>query len=239
MSKKTYEILDNSGHHAFLIVGDRAQNFEALRHGLREKVLKEKIHSADIWSRTYESLNIDDAREIKEVQGTRPNGSRRHMLISLMTIQSEAQNSLLKLFEEPSSDTTFYVCAEATEIFLPTVLSRFYVVESGGELSDTAKAEQRKEKEKSGVQMKEFLSSSIARRFELLEPIISEKDKSAAEEFLNQLERSLSDLSLKMTVGQASLFEEIFSARRFLRSRAPSVKMILEHLCGIIPILKK
>jgi DNA polymerase III delta prime subunit len=239
MSERLHEILENIGHHAFLIVGNREQSFETLRHGLRERVSKEKIHSADVWSRAYESLNIDDAREIKEVQGTRPNGSRRHVLISLMTIQSEAQNSLLKLFEEPSSDTTFYVCAEATEIFLPTVLSRFYVVEFADGMTAKEKIEERKGKEKGGVPMKEFLSSPIARRIELLEPIISEKDKSAAEDFLNRLEQSLKDLSVKMTVGQAGIFEEIFSARRFIRSRAPSIKMILEHLSGIIPTLKK
>lgn len=215
-------LLDNPGHHAYLIVGNIEVNYEGLRLAVRERVLKQNFEPADIWSRTFENLNIDDGREIKEVHNTRPIGKRRVVLFSLQTIQNEAQNSLLKLFEDPQSDTVFFVCVPNTEIFLPTVLSRFSIIQANhGEADEQTTLVQK------------FLSGTIKQRFDLIEPIVKEKDKVLAEKFLNSLETVLHGKSVVPTV-----FEDIFSARRFLRSRAPSIKMILENLCGIVPVLK-
>lgn len=219
--------LDTPTHHAYLIVGDPSSHFEKSRLHIREKVLSGNLHAADAWSRAYEAISIDDAREIKEIQNTMPMGERRVVLISLETIQHEAQNSLLKLFEEPSVHTVFFIFARTTEIFLPTVLSRFNIVSFAG--ADL--------KEKKGIDIRKFLSSTVARRMELLEPIITDKDKSQAEYFLNSLEVALvSGKIFKTTPVAPAIFEDIFSARCFLRSRSPSVKMILEHLSGTIPI---
>ena len=218
-------ILDNPTHHAYLIIGNIETNYETFRLAIREKVAKKKLEAADVWSRQFENLNIDDAREVKEVVVTKPMGDRRVVLLSLQTIQNEAQNSLLKLFEDPQSDTIFFVCAANTEIFLPTVLSRFNIVQTDRVDVD--------EQEKT---ISKFLSGSIKTRFEIVESIVKEKDKVQAEKFLNSLEQVLHKKLVQKTNTQ--VFEDIFAARRYLRSRAPSLKMILENLCGIVPVLK-
>lgn len=216
-------LLDNISHHAHLVIGNTDENYEGLRLAIREHVLDKKLESADIWSRTFENLNINDAREVKEVVVTKPMGDRRVVLLSLQTIQNEAQNSLLKLFEDPQSNTIFFVCAANTEIFLPTVLSRFNVVNVSG----TASEEYQK-------LVSKFLAGSIKERFSIIEPIVKEKDKAQAEKFLNSLETALYEKKIESIV-----FENIFSARQFLRSRSPSVKMILENLCGIVPVITR
>lgn len=224
--------LDAPTHHAYLIIGNPAAYFEKSRLHVREKVLDEELHAADTWSRAYEAVGIDDAREIKEIQNTMPVGERRIVLISLETIQSEAQNSLLKLFEEPSAHTTFFVFARTPEIFLPTVLSRFNIV-------TLESAEGEKVPTSSSIDVRKFLSSTVGGRIEMLEPIIEEKDKSLAEQFLNSLETVLSNgKTFKTSPAAPAIFEDIFAARRFLRSRSPSVKMILEHLSGSIPVMR-
>jgi hypothetical protein len=222
-------ILDNPEHHAYLIIGNAAEHFDAFRLALRKKIAKGGLLAADVSTRAYESLNIDDAREIKEVQNTMPIGERRFVLISLESIQHEAQNSLLKLFEE-SVHSVFIICARHPSIFLPTLLSRFYILESGG--NSVAKTDV--------VSMSDFLAGSVSDRLAQLEPIIKEKDKAQAEHFLNDLEVALhkSFVDSGRAQGFAGLFENIFSARRFLRSRSPSVKMILENLAGIVPRIK-
>ncbi len=224
------ELFHSRSHHAFLVLGDREKNYETLRLLVRKKVIDAEIESADVWSRQFETLSIDDARELKETQNTKPNGDRRIVLVSIQTIQHEAQNSLLKLFEEPASSTTFFVCIENSEILLPTLLSRFHIANFSDNLADDYVGKGKK----GGAEISEFLSATIAERMKMIEPIVKEKDRAAAERFLNNLEFEL--FKIKNTAKNANIFEEIFSARRFLRSRSSSVKMILEHICGIIPV---
>lgn len=242
MSGPIDELFGNRNHHAFLIVGNSQKNFEAIRHLAHSKVSAGEVHTADIWSRQFGSLSIDEARELKENQNTMPNGPRRVVILSLETIQHEAQNSLLKLFEEPSATTTFFICVENYEIFLPTLLSRFYITSISG--SDGSPAGSLADTPAVGIDTQKFLASSIVDRLAMLEPILKEKDRVKAEHFLNDLESTLYKvfekklLDQKTQAEQMAVFDELFSARRFLRSRSSSVKMILEHICGIIPALK-
>ncbi len=235
MSEKILlELLDSNDHHAFLIVGERQSRFEKFRHLLHEKIAAEKMHAADMWSREYETIGIDDARSIKEVQNTMPIGDRRVMLVSFRSMQGEAQNSLLKLFEDPSSHTVFFVCVDDTSSFLPTLLSRFYVVNPGASTDAHADASRVRET------AQKFLHASYAARLNMLEPIITEKDKGLALGFIDSLEMELSQKMNRSAEGahnRSQIFEELFSARHFLRSRSPSVKMILEHICGIVPVI--
>ncbi len=226
MNPLVVDFLGAPRHHAYLVVGDAEQGYEALRLLIRKKIVAGEIDASDVWSRAYANVSIDDAREIKEVQNTRPIGKRRIVVLSLFSIQNEAQNSLLKLFEEPSSDTVFFICAGNTSIFLPTVLSRFYIVESNLESSGS----------EAGLLTK-FFAGSVSERVALLEPIIKEKDKAEAERFLDSIEATLYK-NKKAIDSNSRVFEDIFSARRFLRGRSPSVKMILEHLCGIVPSIQ-
>jgi len=230
--------LDNPNHHAYLVIGNVENNFEAFRLAFRKKILKNEIEAADVSIRSYQSLSIDDARAIKDAQSTLPIGERRFVLISIESIQHEAQNSLLKLFEE-SVRSVFIICARHSSIFLPTLLSRFYILES------PHKVEEKTTSQKTAtISVNDFLPNTISGRVVLLEPIIKEKDKILAENFLNDLESTLhknffvSKQEYGLTVNLTGVFEAIFASRRFLRGRSPSVKMILENICGIVPIIK-
>lgn len=215
-------------HHAHLVLGNTGENFELGRHVVRGHVEEGTIELADVWSRHFEVIGIEDAREIKEIQNNKPVGERRFVLIALSSIQTEAQNSLLKLFEEPHRFNQFFIFAPDTNIFLPTLLSRFDIV-------DLRTGESEAEHD---TLVSKFLKSNIAERMSLLEPIIKEKDKTGAEHFLDALESSLYRDRAKLATN-VPVFDDIFSARRFVRSRSPSVKMILENLAGTVPVLRK
>lgn len=222
MSEKFVLDILSINHHACLVVGDRRQNFESLRHGLKQGFSSKKRADSDLWSREYEVVGIDDARSLKELQNTRPIGDLRVVLLSLGSIQTEAQNSLLKLFEEPSSETRFLVCISDTSIFLPTLLSRFHIIKTFNPDSETD----------SQKTAKEFLVSAPGERLKQIESMIKDKDKQGTETFLNSLEKEMGLQNKKLYM---NFFESIFSARRFLRSRSPSIKMILENLCLTLP----
>lgn len=236
------ELLDNPSHHAFLVLGDRTRNYEELSLLARSGAMADKLLSVDIWSRAYESVGIDDAREIKEIQNTKPIGAVRMVLISFLSMQGEAQNSLLKLFEEPSSQTIFIICAESSEIFLPTLLSRFYIIDSRGGRMFSAPVSvsgpnlASRPSLNSPFSVAKFLSGTVQERLNLIEPLVKDKDKTRTGNFLNDLELTLhQSMNSSTNKDMTAIFEAILSARRFLRSRSPSIKMILDNLCVIAP----
>lgn len=222
-------ILNNPSHHAFLVLGDEEQNYEELRLMVRKKIVANELEAVDAWSQKYENIGIDDTREIKQIQNTKPIGNKRVISLSLLSIQIEAQNALLKLFESPSSDTVFFIFVRSPEIFLPTLLSRFHIVDLRNIDSLSTKSE-----------IKKFVYNNIKNRLGFVEAIIKNKDKAAVETFLNDLEFELRfENGNKSIPNNVHIFETIFSARRFIRERSSSIKMILENICVSVPMLEK
>lgn len=215
------QLIKSPEHHAYLFVGKPVELFN-LAEELVNDLPEEVVLKADIWRNFYSNFGIDDARNLKEIHNNKKLGSRKVFIIAIETITREAQNSLLKLLEDPSLGTHFYVFVPAKDILFDTLLSRFWVVESE---NLSAQKEDLKD-------AKDFVSSSMKERFEMIEPIVSLKDKTEAINFLNNLEVYLHNLKDIKTYSQA--FDEILMAKKYLKSRSPSVKMILEHICCII-----
>ena len=163
---------------------------------------------------------------LKEAQTHKNVNGRRVFIVVLSFITAEAQHALLKMFEEPSSDSLFFFVVPSRGAFIPTVLSRACVVGCGDSLAL-----------KGVVDMEMFLSGSSASRFALLEPLIEEKDKRGALAFLNELQTALFKGAAKDDAEKAFVLNEIESCRNYLNSRAPSVKMILEHIALVTPRL--
>ncbi|TAL49114.1 hypothetical protein EPN83_02420 [Patescibacteria group bacterium] len=176
----------------------------------------------DLWVSEHETFGIDDGRILKEIQYLKPAaGERKFFVISFDFITSEAQNALLKVFEEPVGKTHFFLIIPTEEILLPTLRSRLSVIDmrEAREFEDLGK----------------FLTSSPAERLSYIQRIIEEKDKTRAIAFLGSLERYLhKDANTKLLVEYAGVFEEIIRARSYLRDRSPSVKMLLDHIALIV-----
>lgn len=224
------ESFKNSGnlHHSYAIEGDRDEVLIELKKFLEKHIKFQTQGNPDFWSNSYETFGIDEARMLKSIQANKAFDERKIFVISLKTITLEAQNSLLKIFEEPTADTHFFVIVESHEIFIPTLRSRLVMLSHAKSLSDA---------QDGVVSAKNFLSQNGTERLETLKDIIEEKDASQAISFLNNLETSLvHELKAKKydkTVARAC--EEILHARMYLRDRAPSVKMILEHIALTTP----
>ncbi len=174
----------------------------------------------DIWSGVFENLGIDDARNITGISVGRPfAGNDRFFLISTNTFTLEAQNALLKTFEDAKEGAHFFLVVPKRNILLPTLASRFVFV---------ARDE---EEHKGGELAKNFFSLSKAKRLKVIEPIVKEKDKSAALVFLDALEGE----SRKARVSEKEWYTRLFEAKRYLNTRGASVKLILEGLALAAP----
>jgi len=176
------------------------------------------------WCGEFETFGIDDGREIKELQTRKPIAHERKIFIlSAKFFTTEAQNSLLKVFEEPTEGTHFFVITPNADILLPTLRSRMFILQKSASSNG---------KKQCFVDVGEFLKNSKAKRLELLKDIIEEKNKNTAISFLNELEQVL----YKKFGGSApKSLKEIIKCKKYLSGRAPSVKMILEHVALITP----
>lgn len=224
------KVFKNTGalHHAYVIEGNSKNIFLDLVSFLEKSVGIKTRGNPDFYYESFDSFGVDDARTLKEKQQKKSFevGGKKVFIISFNFITREAQNSLLKVFEEPTAGTHFFLIVPTAEIFLPTVRSRVMIF-SQKDFTDTDEKF-----------IKDFLASSPKKRLDLVAEIIEEKDKARAIIFLDNLEASLSKMwSKNPDTQKAEVFKQTINCRNYLYDRAPSVKIILEHIALVTPVV--
>ncbi len=174
---------------------------------------------------SFKSFGINEARNLIEMAGRFPfAGNKKYFIVSFTQATREAQNALLKLLEEPTEGTHFFLLIPSHSILLPTLCSRLFLISEriNKEISPRAK---------------DFIQASPKKRLTLIKNIIDTKDKAEAVNFLNELEESIHDLvSLKeSSLDERNILHCIIRARAYLNDRSPSVKMLLEQVSLLTP----
>ena len=226
--KKTGKI-----HHAYGIFGDR----EKVRNELTvflERDLKFPITgNSDFWQGDFNVFKIADSRSLNEAHLNRPvKYDKKVFVIFANFITKDAQNSLLKIFEEPRADTIFFlVLPEATDL-LATFKSRLII----GKVTEG--------KEDLFLQAEEFLKAKVGKRLEIINKITKDikdekKTKSDAILFIKNLEKLIrNNRKLNKTKGGKDesflAVEDIEKAISYAGDESPSIKVILEHLALVL-----
>jgi DNA polymerase III delta prime subunit len=209
---------DNSLHHAYLIPGDIEEAVGAVLGVLEDGGIK-IANNPDIWNGKFENFGIDESRILRELGIRKPIGDRRFLIVSFPFITIEAQNALLKLFEEPVANTHFFIISPSADIFIPTLKSRLLIINFADSGARNA-----------AVDPKKFLHSDVASRLKMIDKITEDKNKTEALIFLDLLEKECAADLPKY----ADLLEQIFYTKKELKSRSPSVKMLLEHVACVV-----
>ncbi len=241
-------------HHAYLIEGAREEIVPELL-GFIESLGVATSGNPDFYQISFDSFKIDDARNLKSMgQEKSFSLGKKIFLISANNFLLEAQNTLLKMFEEPIEDTHFFLIVPDKNLLLKTLLSRFYVISTKQEL-----IEEIKEAEK-------FIKMSLKDRIDFIKLLLTEPEENAevpllqsenetqtlnssrskALKFLNALEillqnkfvNNFSGLTLPGVPGgthtvQNSLqfcFAQIFKVREFINQPGSSVKNLMESV---------
>ena len=174
----------------------------------------------------YVSFAVDDARELRAWQELSPVGGRKVCLICTEFMTPEAQNALLKTFEEPVANTHLFFIVPKPEILLPTFLSRVQQVRVGNAGDGTADAEA-------------FLKMNIGERVACIQKIVAKSDDEDASSevreraiaFVESLEQLCAETMRK--TGDAALVPKIETLLRFKRYMYPpgaSVRALLETI---------
>ena len=218
-------------HHAHVIVGAYDTVSPALVSALARHLNIETKGNPDLMERFYETLGIDEARELKDAQ-TRAgfDGARKIFVIGAESFTHQAQNALLKTFEEPTAGTHFFIILPRAEILLPTLRSRVLVI--SGNIANTDDSKELAEK---------FLDATLEGRFVIAKKMAEKKagetvDRELFRGMLDHIERILYTRTAgKRDDATANIFREIFQAKTYLSNQGSSPKMLLEHIALVLP----
>jgi len=226
-------VLPQDLHHAYVIEGGEERKEELLQY--IEALGINTRGNPDVHIREYEVCGIDDVRALQALESKKAVSSERKIFIlRLNSITHEAQNSLLKTFEEPTAGAHFFIVIPSAHVLLGTLLSRVQVVNNAGGKSGSSL---------NSILAKQFLSSSAAERLALISEIIETKDKQSALSLVNDLEVALyTQCDFQKRIGgvehiPTESFEALQSVRSYLQDRSSSVKILLEHLSVTLPHL--
>lgn len=214
-------------HHGYLIEGEHDSLLNIIHTFLTDELSFSIQGNPDYAYEQFITFGIDDARSLGERQLRVPaQGEKKVFVLAFNTMTREAQNSLLKVFEEPTAGTHFFLITPSISTMLPTLRSRLRIIERfevGGE--DTISKE-----------AKTFFTGSIKERMKIVKNIV-ESDTAKADAFalLSALESLVQTKIEKKDTKYLKSAEEILKMRSYLEDTAPSVKMILEHLALILP----
>ena len=176
------------------------------------------------------SIGIAQVRSLKKSLTLMPAEGKYKLVVinDLQKATAEAQNALLKLFEEPSENTLIIATAPAGAKILPTIISRCRII------SQTSIGEFKTEKNQSNELLSIILTSPPAERLMLAQELAKSKEDTLnlLGELLKTLSRILRDssaennLSLKETAG---LISKIEAAQRYVESNV-SYKGVMDLL---------
>ena len=215
------EFLHGLQHHAYFIHAIE-NSFDNLVGFLKKEFGISHRQNPDFFHEKYESLGIDESRRIKEIHSSKSfvTGSKRIFIIETSSITHEAQNSLLKIFEEPHEHTHFFILMPSASVLLPTLRSRLYIIESEKEAAPEKKA--------AAAFLKLSVKDKIAFVGDLAKKISDEElGKSDALAFLSALEAELSEKGVEKN---KRALAAIMKARDYMQDRSPSTKQLLEFV---------
>ena len=227
---------NRDAHHAYVVMGGAEAPDELFKMLERSLAIATK-GNPDFHYQKFESFTVDEARALKaqEEQKAFAPGAKKIFVIEADSITMQAQNSLLKMFEEPTVDSHFFLVGNCVKNLIPTLLSRVATMEL--ESAPTAPP--------AAGGAKAFLSLSVPERLAFVKKLSDDikdekKTKSEALSLVQEIEsavytRSKKAGGTKTALNEAYILEDIEMCRGYLGDSGASVKMLLEYVALIVP----
>lgn len=222
-------------HHAYLIEGAG----DSVLQELSPLIEAHTKNNPDYRELNFSSVKMADTILIKTLDENKSiSDNKKIFIITTQSILVEAQNALLKIFEEPKPNTHYFLILSDLDALLPTFRSRFYVIRETKNIEEKI--------------AKDFMNMDKASRIGFIGELLSlEENEEKTEEdgdlptqskqtraldFLNSLEKNLHYQFLNKKINlDPDLFDQIFKVRKYLRQPGSSAKSMLESLALSIP----
>jgi hypothetical protein len=201
--------------------------FADLAHDARERFLFPNPADPDVHTVEFEKFGIDDARELVRTASLESIAGRALYIIGIASMTTEAQQALLKLFEEPQAGTVFVLLVPhgSTIATLRSRLLPYPALEIGQGTKGSGAIK--------------FLASPYAARSADITKLLKDDEgvKERVRELLANLEGTLHAALLK-SKGRKDIregLEDLAKVRSYANDRSASLKMLLEHLAISLP----
>lgn len=208
--------------HAYVGEGGAA----ALPNVLKWLETENIVNDSDIYARGYAHFGVDDARAVRERAALRAWEGRRAFVIAASVITIEAQNALLKTFEEPPAGALFVLLVPAPQTLLPTLLSRMQPLDLAIGKCDIPI---------SPINADAFLAADMPTRLDMLKAILDadERDVGGAIAFLAACERALAPRVCDTAAREG--IEAVYRARSYIADKGALMKPLLEQAALLVP----
>lgn len=220
--------------HAYFITGGseegitKAESFSEREFGLARR------GNPDLVILRHGLFSVEDARKLMDVAVAAPIGSHKVIIVSATRFFHEAQNALLKLFEEPPQNVTLILVLPSEGVLLPTLRSRLALLteSDANEAAISALAH-------------EFLAANAAEREKIIAKLVdcskSDKDeekqqaRSDAVRLAEDLMRAASGKEGVQNAERRAFIDDLMHFLPLLHTRSAPLKLIFEHLLLVIP----
>ena len=233
MANQFQKLFPQNLYHSYVIESDQDEVTIDLLDFLEVRKEIEK-NSPDVLCQVYESFTMDDASGIKDWHSRQGIGKGKKVcIIATKFINREAEQTLLKMIEEPGENTYFFIVVPDSSVLAGTIISRVHIIKTEHEDDKTLQK-----------LVNDFVLSTPKKRIEKVAEIIKENQSEEnsgqlrfyATSFVNELENIFHQKFMKDKNDRKTIFilEELQKSRGYLSTPGASVKMILEHLALVI-----
>ncbi len=239
----------NNRHHAFVIESEAEEGVVVAQAWAREQLgmkienpsTKLGAGNPDVVVLRYGLFSVEDSRRVSELATSAPFvGEHKVVIITANRAYHEAQNALLKLFEEPPKGTYLFFILPSLGGLLPTLRSRVQVLNTTMKDLGGLSSDERPPRSNIPKVAEEFMKASKEKRSAMIKKLTSGKDEEERRELreeaiaiVNGIE-AIAYRSLT-SVENTALLSDIAILRGHLYDRSAPVRMILEHLSLVIP----
>jgi len=162
----------------------------------------------------FEKFGVKEAQQLVKDAYLRPADTNKQLfVVRAQFVTLEAQNALLKVFEEPPQSAKFLLILPKDFIVIPTLLSRCEIL-----TTDSSTAE--------NTHFEAFLLASFAQRLALIDVAQKKKD--------THWQREIKKGLIGYLQTHTEHLKELEYAARLLLTRGASNKLLLEHAALIM-----
>src|SRR3989338_6853340 len=217
--------------HAYVVAGDLESGIQTWKMFVVSKYI-----NPDTVILRHSLFSVEDARKLSDIAHAAPIGEHKIVIVSATRLFHEAQNALLKLFEEPPPNTTLILVVPSEGMLLATLRSRLASLPIG-EGTSSGLSELAQEYLKADSAEREKITTKLVDRSKSDKYEDKQQARSDAVRLAEDLLRAADTQHIngKTTDELLSFIDDLMHFLPLLHTRSAPLKLIFEHLGLVIP----
>lgn len=216
--------------HAYVIEGSVEEGIKRAEDFIQEELGMTLKANPDVLILRYGLLSVEEARGIADIAASASlAGSSKAIVIAAGRVYGDAQNALLKIFEEPPKGAYLFLVMPNLGGLLPTLKSRVQILSLASGPMHPGISE--------GAQ--EFIKMNKEKRSVLIKKLATGRDEEERREHRDEVLALLTGLeraAYKEGISEhAGFLADIAQLRAYLHAPSAPVRMILEHISLTLP----